>query len=282
MEPSTLLWMGALLLVWYLSVGFGVTVAYHRVLTHRSATLRKPVLYALVLAGLPAGPPAEWVGNHRRHHADSDGPNDPHSPVHDGFWYAHCGWYLGIRNRGVCLLYALGGPLRYVVGHVPSADESWWARRTREGRPRGPLPPLLVDPRWLHRRINDPGPPLRVRIPPDGVGGCGHRMGGRNRVLQRRGTRSIRLATFGASRNSMAQEPHETIDSWRLFRLEKAGTQATTPSLGLPAMGCSKGRWMLPSCCCASSPLLAWPTICTFPLLKPCCNGVAGDGARLH
>jgi stearoyl-CoA desaturase (delta-9 desaturase) len=107
--------MGALLLVWYLSVGFGVTVAYHRVLTHRSATLRKPVLYALVLAGLPAGPPAEWVGNHRRHHADSDGPNDPHSPVHDGFWYAHCGWYLGIRNRGVCLLYALGGPLRYVV-----------------------------------------------------------------------------------------------------------------------------------------------------------------------
>ena len=115
MEPSTLLWMGALLLVWYLSVGFGVTVAYHRVLTHRSATLRKPVLYALVLAGLPAGPPAEWVGNHRRHHADSDGPNDPHSPVHDGFWYAHCGWYLGIRNRGVCLLYALGGPLRYVV-----------------------------------------------------------------------------------------------------------------------------------------------------------------------
>lgn len=115
MESSVLLSMGALLLVWYLSVGFGVTVAYHRVLTHRSATLRKPVLYALVLAGLPAGPPAEWVGNHRRHHADSDGPNDPHSPVHDGFWYAHCGWYLGIRNRGLCLLYALGGPLRYVI-----------------------------------------------------------------------------------------------------------------------------------------------------------------------
>ncbi|DAC36739.1 MAG TPA: fatty acid desaturase [Candidatus Poseidoniales archaeon] len=115
MELSTLLWMGALLLVWYLSVGFGVTVAYHRVLTHRSANLSKPLLYALVLAGLPAGPPAEWVGNHRRHHADSDGPNDPHSPVHDGFWYAHCGWYLGIRNRGVCFLYAVGGPLRYVL-----------------------------------------------------------------------------------------------------------------------------------------------------------------------
>ncbi|MCH1411204.1 MAG: fatty acid desaturase [Candidatus Poseidoniaceae archaeon] len=115
MEPSTLLSMGTLLLVWYLSVGFGVTVAYHRVLTHRSANLRKPVLYALVLAGLPAGPPAEWVGNHRRHHADSDGPNDPHSPVHDGFWYAHCGWYLGIRNRGLCALYALGGPLRYII-----------------------------------------------------------------------------------------------------------------------------------------------------------------------
>ena len=115
MDASTLLRMGALLLVWYLSVGFGITVAYHRVLTHRSANLRKPLLYALVLAGLPAGPPAEWVGNHRRHHADSDGPKDPHSPLHDGFWYAHCGWYLGIRNRGLCLLYALGGPLRYVI-----------------------------------------------------------------------------------------------------------------------------------------------------------------------
>ncbi|MGB2017561.1 MAG: hypothetical protein ACPHX2_03275, partial [Candidatus Poseidoniaceae archaeon] len=108
-------WLGVLLLAWYFSVGFGITVAYHRVLTHRSANLRKPLLYALVLAGLPAGPPAEWVGNHRRHHADSDGLNDPHSPVRDGFWYAHCGWYLGIRNRGLCLLYALGGPLRYIV-----------------------------------------------------------------------------------------------------------------------------------------------------------------------
>ena len=107
--------MGVLLVTWYFSVGFGITVAYHRVLTHRSANLRKPLLYALVLAGLPAGPPAEWVGNHRRHHADSDGANDPHSPLHDGFWYAHCGWYLGIRNRGLCLLYALGGPLRYVI-----------------------------------------------------------------------------------------------------------------------------------------------------------------------
>ncbi|MGB2030170.1 MAG: acyl-CoA desaturase [Candidatus Poseidoniaceae archaeon] len=108
-------WLGVLLLAWYFSVGFGITIAYHRVLTHRSANLRKPLLYALVLAGLPAGPPAEWVGNHRRHHADSDGPNDPHSPARDGFWYAHCGWYLGIRNRGLCLLYALGGPLRYIV-----------------------------------------------------------------------------------------------------------------------------------------------------------------------
>jgi len=107
--------MGVLLATWYFSVGFGITVAYHRVLTHRSANLCKPVLYALVLAALPAGPPAAWVGNHRRHHADSDGPNDPHSPTTDGFWYAHCGWYLGIRNRGLCLVYALGGPLRYVA-----------------------------------------------------------------------------------------------------------------------------------------------------------------------
>jgi len=101
--------------LWYLGAGFGVSIGYHRVLTHRAARLSRPLLYALVLAGMAAGPPAEWVGNHRRHHRHSDTPPDPHSPSHSGFWYAHCGWYLGIRGRAGCLAYACAGPARLLL-----------------------------------------------------------------------------------------------------------------------------------------------------------------------
>lgn len=132
--------------LWYLSVGFGVGVAYHRVLTHRAARLARPVLYALVLAGVAAGPPAEWVGNHRRHHRHSDGEADPHSPSRLGFWQAHCGWYLGIRSRLGCVLYACAGPLRLVVDAA-----------LRPVAPHGQsrfAPDVLEDPflRWLSTR----------------------------------------------------------------------------------------------------------------------------------
>lgn len=105
----------ALATLWYTAVALGVTVGYHRVLTHRAARLRRPVLLALVWAGLPAGPPAEWVGNHRAHHRHADQPGDPHCPARAGFWFAHAGWYLGIRGRCCAALYALSGPLRLVL-----------------------------------------------------------------------------------------------------------------------------------------------------------------------
>jgi stearoyl-CoA desaturase (delta-9 desaturase) len=118
---------------WYGAVALGVTVGYHRVLTHRAAVLKRPLLRLLVWAGLPAGPPAEWVGNHRLHHRHADGPADPHCPSRAGFWYAHAGWYLGIRSPTLAAAYALAGPLRLVIdaifkpmlphGHGPQARD---------------------------------------------------------------------------------------------------------------------------------------------------------------
>lgn len=108
----------ALLIVWYLAVGFGVTVGYHRVLTHRSLQLPKWFLYPLVFMGLGAGPPIPWVSNHRDHHSKTDTSEDPHAPCVHGFWFAHCGWYHGIHNRLLCVLYALAGPLRLIVDAV--------------------------------------------------------------------------------------------------------------------------------------------------------------------
>ena len=52
------------------------------------------------------GPPIYWVAAHRKHHKNSDLPDDPHSPYHlqgnfaiyRGFLYAHFGWMIHDQN----------------------------------------------------------------------------------------------------------------------------------------------------------------------------------------
>jgi stearoyl-CoA desaturase (delta-9 desaturase) len=81
----------------------GVTVGYHRHLTHGSFKAKRGMRIALALAGSFAvqSPPITWVADHRRHHAFSDREGDPHSPwlfgtspwaLARGFWHAHMGW----------------------------------------------------------------------------------------------------------------------------------------------------------------------------------------------
>ena len=96
----------AILLVMYLVTGFGVTVGFHRLLTHRSFQVSKPVEYTFALLGSMAvqGPVIGWVADHRKHHAHADEEGDPHSPhvghgdgpgsVMRGLWHAHVGWLL--------------------------------------------------------------------------------------------------------------------------------------------------------------------------------------------
>lgn len=79
----------------WLTGGLGITLTYHRLLTHRSFQVPKPLEYALVVIASLAcqGGPISWVGVHRLHHAKSDQPGDPHSP-RDGWFWAHMGWCL--------------------------------------------------------------------------------------------------------------------------------------------------------------------------------------------
>ena len=72
---------------------FGVTLCYHRLLTHRSFRTPKWLEYLLTLCGSLAlqGGPVKWVSTHRVHHAFADRPQDPHSP-NRGFWWAHMLW----------------------------------------------------------------------------------------------------------------------------------------------------------------------------------------------
>jgi len=77
----------------YCTGALGVTLCYHRVLTHRSLRLRKPVEYLLALFGTLAlqGDPIRWVAVHRKHHAHADHDGDPHS-IELGFKWAHVDW----------------------------------------------------------------------------------------------------------------------------------------------------------------------------------------------
>ena len=83
----------ALFLILYVLTGLGVTVGYHRMLTHRSFETG-PVVRAvfLALAAMAVqGKAIDWAANHLKHHAFSDQEGDPHSPL-EGFFHAHVGW----------------------------------------------------------------------------------------------------------------------------------------------------------------------------------------------
>ena len=77
----------------YIVGSWGVCLGYHRLLTHRSFKTIKPLEYALTCIGAMSfqGAPMQWVGTHRIHHKESDGPGDPHSP-HHGFTWSHILW----------------------------------------------------------------------------------------------------------------------------------------------------------------------------------------------
>src|SRR5436190_1890112 len=93
----------ALFVFMYCVTALGVTVGYHRLLTHRAFSAPAPVRYALAALGSMSvqGSPLDWVADHRRHHAFADEDGDPHSPhghggglrgaLH-GLWHAHMGW----------------------------------------------------------------------------------------------------------------------------------------------------------------------------------------------
>ena len=118
-------WMGLLqpsdivvFLILYVGTGLGVTVGFHRLLTHRSFKTTKAVRGTLAILGSAAieGPVISWVADHRKHHAFADKPGDPHSPHvdHGGGWlgalrglvHAHFGWLFIHTQRGARARYA--------------------------------------------------------------------------------------------------------------------------------------------------------------------------------
>jgi stearoyl-CoA desaturase (delta-9 desaturase) len=102
----------------YLLTAIGITVGFHRLLTHRSFQTSKPVEYLFAVCGSMAvqGPVISWVADHRKHHTHTDKEGDPHSPhvghgegvrgVLTGLWHAHTGWLLTEQGRADWKRYA--------------------------------------------------------------------------------------------------------------------------------------------------------------------------------
>jgi len=98
----------------YLLYGLGVTVGYHRLLTHRAFKTYKPVEYGWAIVGSMGlqGGVLDWVADHRKHHAHTDQEGDPHSPHvghgHGlkGLWHAHTGWLFSTQGQASARRYA--------------------------------------------------------------------------------------------------------------------------------------------------------------------------------
>ena len=93
-----------LFVVLYVVCAFGTTIGFHRFFTHKGFETGAFVKALLAVLGCMTmqGPVTQWVTDHRKHHALSDKPGDPHSPhvghgtgawgAFRGFVHAHVGW----------------------------------------------------------------------------------------------------------------------------------------------------------------------------------------------
>jgi stearoyl-CoA desaturase (delta-9 desaturase) len=93
--PVTFSWsaLAVAVFLYWACCGLGISMGYHRLLTHHGFETSRFFRYTLAVLGTMnlQGGPLSWVGVHRLHHKDSDKDHDPHSPRH-GFLWAHLLW----------------------------------------------------------------------------------------------------------------------------------------------------------------------------------------------
>ena len=93
----------------------GITLGFHRLLTHGSMIVPAPLKYFFTICGMLAaeGSPIYWVAHHRKHHAVSDKDGDPHTP-NEGFWWSHMLWFKPrIEREELTKLYERWAPDMY-------------------------------------------------------------------------------------------------------------------------------------------------------------------------
>jgi stearoyl-CoA desaturase (delta-9 desaturase) len=92
--------VGIALVLWFISGCLGITMGFHRLLSHRSFKTSRPMTWFLALCGSLAfqGGSLEWVARHRMHHSFTDTDDDPHN-ARRGFWYSHFMWLFAAQEK---------------------------------------------------------------------------------------------------------------------------------------------------------------------------------------
>src|SRR5258708_31534346 len=77
----------------YWCSGLSITGGSHRLFTHRSYRCSRVVAAFFLLFGAAAvqNSALTWASDHRRHHAHTDGDDDPYN-ARQGLWWSHIGW----------------------------------------------------------------------------------------------------------------------------------------------------------------------------------------------
>ena len=95
LQPKFWSWQAftAFLILYWVTACLGVTIGYHRLLSHRSFQVPKPLERFFATCGAISCQhgPIDWVGLHRHHHTFSDTKADHHDS-NKGFWWSHMGW----------------------------------------------------------------------------------------------------------------------------------------------------------------------------------------------
>lgn len=92
---------GLTLLTYFIMICFGISITYHRALTHKALVMH-PIVekFGVLVASLAGtGSPIMWVLTHRQHHRYSDKPGDPHPP--NGVPRTFFGIYPRVETSGI-------------------------------------------------------------------------------------------------------------------------------------------------------------------------------------
>ncbi len=97
--PFEAWYVGLAVGLYYLRM-FGVTAGYHRYFAHRAYKTSRAFQFLLAWLAVSSAQKGVlwWAAHHREHHQYSDQPEDVHSPVQGGLWWAHVGWIFAPRN----------------------------------------------------------------------------------------------------------------------------------------------------------------------------------------
>ena len=204
--------------MYFITGCLGITLSYHRQLSHKSFQTPKWLEYALAYCGALAvqGDPIEWASSHRYHHQHCDTPKDPHTP-YEGFWWSHMGWLLDNE----------------------ATIERVGDRSTLAGDGRAAVLPILgEDVHVAHRCVGVRFIPprrftlLSVGLLRENCLGVPHHLGGQ-----------LRRPLLGQTNVQHRRLVQKQLIGWNFSIWRRGGTTTTTRSNLAPDTGWSGGKW---------------------------------------